>query len=255
MRNLLIIISLISLISCTESESTNGKKSNQVWSKQNRVTFLLNRQDSAMWDLELFNEDLEFMDDELTGPFVSGVFPVPRYDLIGKGSFTGVGSFGYFGQKGYYKTVKDKVLLYNSFSVKKNTVNNDYLGSLDNEVFFQIIVLTNYIDTINFRHCSSEMISRNHPDYLGQGYFKTLNNQIDYSAFITAERKSFAIINTRLFDLSYGKTILIAPQKDKSLRSLQIKLPEMSTNEIDTYTDSLLKERNVIDFFTYQGNI
>ena len=255
MRNLLIIISLISFISCTESESINERKSNTVWSKQNREAFLLNRQDSSMWDIELFNEDLDYMDDQLTGPFVSGVFPVPKYDLIGKGSFTGVGSFGYYGQKDYYKTIKDKVLLYNSFFVKKNSINIDNVGSFDNEVFFQIIVLTNNIDTVNFSHLSSEMISRNHPDYLGQGFFKTLNNQIDYSAFITADRESFAIINNRLFDLTFGKTILIAPQKDKSLRSLQIKSPEMSTKELEAYTDNLLKEKKAIEFFSYTGNI
>ena len=255
MKNILIIISLITLISCNDNELINGKKVNPNWSKQSKETYLLNRQDSTMWDIELLNEDLEYMDDEPTGPFVSGVFPVPKYNLIGKGSFAGVGSFGYYGQKNYFKKIKGKVLLYNCFFVKKNLINEAYLDTLENEVFFQIIVLTNYIDTINYNHLSSEIISRNHPDYLGQGFFKTLNNQIDYSAFITADRKSFAIINNRLFDLTYGKTILIAPQKDKSLRSLQIKLPMMSTNELEVYTDNLLKKRKVINFFTYFGNI
>lgn len=103
MRNLLIIISLISLISCNDNEVTNGKKTNPNWSKQSRETYLLNRQDFTMWDLELFNEDLAYMDTESTGPFVSGVFPVPNYNLVGKGSFTGVGSFGYYGQENYFK--------------------------------------------------------------------------------------------------------------------------------------------------------
>lgn len=60
---------------------------------------MLNRLDSSKWNIETFKEDLDYMDDEQTGPFVSGVFPVPKYDLIGKGSF------GYFGQKGYFKLI------------------------------------------------------------------------------------------------------------------------------------------------------
>ena len=59
----------------------------------------------------------------------------------------------------------------------------------------------------------------------------------------------------RLFDLEDGKTILIAPQKDMSLRSMQIKSPDLSNKGIDTYTDELLKDEEVIQFFTKKGNI
>ncbi len=106
-----------------------------------------------------------------------------------------------------------------SFFVGKNALNKDRLKGLKDEVFFQIFVLTDMMDNENDKLTTNIVISRNHPDYLGQGFVKTKNNRIDYVAFTIAENESYAIINTRIFDLRFGKTILIAPQQDKTLIS------------------------------------
>lgn len=37
-------------------------------------------------------------------------------------------------------------------------------------------------------------ISRNNPNYVGQGSFKTRTNKIDYITFLTADRDNHAII-------------------------------------------------------------
>lgn len=59
----------------------------------------------------------------------------------------------------------------------------------------------------------------------------------------------------RLFDLNYGRVILIAPQKDGSLRSMQLMLPIISSNEVKSHVENLLEEKEIIDFFTKKGNI
>lgn len=146
-------------------------------------------------------------------------------------------------------------MLFNSFFVGKNKWNTVEIGEEKDEVFFHIVVLTDHIDTIEYKHLSSETISRNHPDYIGQGFYKTTNNQVDYCAFITAERKTYAIINMRLFDLSHGKTILVTPQKDRSLRKMQVMSPVLSSSRINEYTDTLLEKAEVIAFFTAENNI
>jgi hypothetical protein len=212
-------------------------------------THLSNRENPATWDSTIYANDLEniFAFDL---PFTSGVFPVPNYELLGEGSFKGVGNFGYPGGEGMEIKLGDKTILFNSFFVKKNTLNEAYVDSeKEDEIFFHIVVLTDFVDTTNYTHTMSEVVSRNHPDYIAQGFYKTLNDRIDYAAFLTADRRAYAIVNMRLFDLTKGKTILIAPQKDQSLRSMQIDCPPMSSAEIEEYTKSLVQEKRVKEFF------
>ncbi|HLT52514.1 MAG TPA: hypothetical protein VKZ97_01395, partial [Flavobacteriaceae bacterium] len=98
-------------------------------------------------------------------------------------------------------------------------------------------------------------ISRNHPDYLAQGFVKTKTQTIDYVAFTTAENTAYAIVNTRLFDLSFGKAILIAPQKDGTLKSLQIKSPDLTSNSVMEYTFTLKNKPKIIKFFNNKDTI
>ncbi len=74
-------------------------------------------------------------------------------------------------------------------------------------------------------------------------------------AFLTANRDEFAVVNMRLFNLKLGRIILIAPQKDHSLRSLQLKAPILSTKELAGYLDKILKQDKVKSFFMDKGNL
>lgn len=118
-----------------------------------------------------------------------------------------------------------------------------------------IVMLTDFVDTTNFTHAGGHIISRNNPDYIGQGFFKTRKDEIDYTAFLTADRNEYAIVNMRLFNLKQGRIILIAPQKDGSLRSLQIKTPILDEKELSEYLDKMLTQENVKQFFRDPGNI
>jgi hypothetical protein len=228
-----------------------AQNTTSVWSETLEKKHLQNREDSTKWDLELFREDLKTQNTmgNTEFPMIYGTFPVPKYDLVGKYGWTGLGSGG------YWKNCSDKKIVYSNFNISKNGSNEQFLGDKKNEVFFTIIVLTNFIDSINYTHRSSQIVSRNNPDFVGQGYIKTKDNKVDYTAFITANREQHALVNMRLFNLKNGRFILIAPQTDGSLRSLQLSSPILSTDEIDAYIDKILKKENVIKFFTSKGNI
>ncbi|SDF00518.1 hypothetical protein SAMN05421636_109198 [Pricia antarctica] len=262
MKKLILIITIAIAFSCSDSNPDKvgvidkGENSHHViFPDSLRSLVVKKRQDSSYWDTEMLKTDLSYKNERPTGPFMFGAFPVPNYDLIGKGTFSGLGNFGYSGAGKYYKTIKDKIILYNSFFVKKNNLNQKRLQNRKDEIFFQILVLTDTIDSVDFSHVGSEIISRNHPDYVGQGFYKTKNSTIDYVAFTTPENESYAIVSTRLFNLDFGKTILIAPQKNGSLRSMQIELPQLSSEEINRFTDKLLEEDRIVEFFTKPGNI
>ncbi len=262
MNKLILIITIATVFSCSDSNSDKIRVINEgdnsllvVFPDSLRSLVVQKRQDSSYWNAEMLEADLSYKNERPTGPFVFGAFPVPNYDLIGKGTFSGLGNFGYSGAGKYYKTIKTKIILYNSFFVKKNRLNQKRLQKRKDEIFFQILVLTDTIDSVDFSHVGSEIISRNHPDYVGQGFYRTKSATIDYVAFTTPENESYAIVNTRLFNLNFGKTILIAPQKNGSLRSLQIESPQLSSEEVNQFTDKLLEEGIVVDFFTKPGNI
>lgn len=90
---------------------------------------------------------------------------------------------------------------------------------------------------------------------MGQGQFNTKDSKVDYIAFLTADRNNYAIVNGRLFNLRLGRTVLIAPQKDGTFRSMRIDSPLMSADDIRTYVDSLITEPKVRSFFAAPGNI
>ena len=247
MNRLLLFLAIqLVVLSCSNTISIVNSKDNQ-WNNQKREQHLNNRNDATSWDRTMLEENRLLIDDGDYGPFEIGVFPEPKYSLIGKGSFKGGGY-----ETGKFQ-IKDKKILMSSFFVKHNVLNQDRLKDMKDEVFFQVLILT---DTLNNDQLTGNIItSRNHPDYLGQGFVKTINNRIDYAAFITAENNAYAIINTRVFDLRFGKTILIAPQKDKTLRSLQIESPKMSSDMIINYMESLLKDEKALKFFENKDNI
>lgn len=249
----LIIIGLLILIfSCTEKNDEKikeDKTQNKFWNDSIAQNHFNNRNDSLTWDMEMFNSELSNKSEPSIDPINFGVFPNPDYDLLGEDSFKGLGVAG------TYKEIGDKTIQYTSFFVKKNELNKDDLGERNNDVFFNIIILTDTLDTQNYNLKSGAIISRNHPNYIGQGSIITKENKIDFVAFQTIEDHAYAIVNMRLFNLKYGNTILIAPQKDQSLRSLQLNIPNMEFEQIDAKMDDLLKKENVNSFFKHPNNI
>ncbi len=159
---------------------------------------------------------------------INGVFPVPDYKYADS-TFVGLGNSGSW--KGL--KLKDKTLIHHSFFVSRCDVNKKFIPTKENEVFFTILSLTDSIDTKKFKHTNVDITSRNHPHYTGQGFIKTKENQIDFTAFLTADRNEYALVNMRLFDLRIGRIILVAPQKDGSFRSLQLESPILSSQEMD----------------------
>jgi len=221
------------------------------WNKKVEEKHLKNRQDSSTWDAELLRRDIEANKERVAKPIRYGAFPVPKYELLGKESFKGVGNGGNFSGI----DVDGKKILYSYFFVNKNSFTQKFVGDKPNEVFFTIITLTDFIDTINYSHAGVQIISRNNPDYIGQGFFKTKSDEIDYTAFLTANRDEYAIVNMRLFNLKNGRIILIAPQKDGSLRSMQINPPILDDKELPNYIDTILKQEDIKHFFTDVNNI
>ncbi|MEQ9266562.1 MAG: hypothetical protein RLN81_15135 [Balneolaceae bacterium] len=246
MGKTIIFLLLIFSFNCKAQEEKPEFK----WDLEQERIHNENRNDSTTWNYEIWKDDT--LDLELKGkPIISGVFPVPKYELIDS-TFNGLGYSGNW--TGY--DLKDKKIVHHSLYVTKNGVNKEYISDKANEVFFTIAVLTDSVDLKGYTHTNVGITSRNHPHHVGQGFVKTKSNEIEFVSFITADRNNYALINMRLFDLKIGRIVLIAPQKDGTLRSLQLNSPIMSSEEIDKYIEELMSnDKTVIDFFTKAGTI
>ncbi|MEW7277776.1 hypothetical protein ABW636_04195 [Aquimarina sp. 2201CG1-2-11] len=219
------------------------------WDTEAKKKNEMHRRDSSSWDQRIFKMDLKYFEEKKIS---QGIFPVPKYDLVGEKSFIGLGYDGNF--KGL--AIHNKHFLYNCFYAKKNKFNKSFIKDIEQDVFFIIVVSTDFIDTQKFSHSSSLISSRNHPNYLAKGYYKTKKNTIDFNAFISGDRDAYAIINERIFDLTIGKMIVIVPQKDGSLRSMQIEIPQLSIEKTKEYVENMLKEdADMINFYSCKGCI
>lgn len=248
--SLFYTLSLFFTMIVMSSNAQHQKKRSFDWNQSKKKQYIKNREDSLSWSKK--NLSIDMKDLEISGkPMIEGVFPVPDYRLSGSKNIAGNGNTGnYTGIR-----LKDKTIIYNGFYIGKSDINQDYIGDKPDELYFIIVTLTDSIAKDGYSHMESTVSSRNYPDFIGQGSIKTKTNQIDFIAFLTADRNNYAMVNLRLFDLKLGRIILIAPQKDGSLRSMQLQDKQLASNELEPYVTELLKRNEIITFFTNKNNI
>lgn len=245
MKNYPLFVLCLIVFSCSPGDKTETMTVPE-WTESNARQHVLNRENPETWDMKMLNDDIGhiayYKESQL--PF-TGVFPEPHYEIQMKGTFTGSGNVGGEVQ------LEGRNIFYNSFFTGRNINNAPYIGEKEDEIFFLILVLTDMEEDEYNSHISS----RNNPDIMGQGRFDTKDSKVDYIAFLTADRDNYAIVNGRLFNLRFGRTILVAPQKDGTFRSKQIDSPLMEADDVSAYVDSLVVESKVRSFFTAPGNI
>lgn len=101
-------------------------------------------------------------------------------------------------------------------------------------VKFNILWVTDRDDSKMRR---TNIVLRNYPHYLVTGTQKTSQGAIDWVQMDLADGSNFAIINQRYFDLEFGKTMVVVPFKDGSLRFLQLQ-PSIGPLAEDRFIDA-----------------
>jgi hypothetical protein len=235
------------------SVSTQGlcQDTIKVWSEFEKQ-HLKNQEDSTTWSKELLQRDIDdSVNNRTHKPFRRGAFPVPKYELAGYYRYKGEGSSG-----GSFPNYYGKRLTYHVYSKGATEATKELLKEKPNEAFFIIVSLIGYADTAKGLDGGLFILSRNNPDVICQGYFNTQNkDEIDYMAFITGDRQEFAVVNLKLFNLKNGRIILVAPQKDHSLRFLQIHTPLMAANDVQGYLNKLVEQDRIKAFLQSKGSL
>lgn len=219
-----------------------------------RIKQIENIKNPELWDMERMKGDIKDINERL--PIRDGAFPVPHYNSLFGFDYRGGGEVNNRMARSlpeYRINVEDKEIVFTSFHIGNSPF---YQEEKRNTAFFTIISVTDTVDTDNFALGSSYFLSRNHPDYGGEGSFITKDNKVEFVAFTTPDKGSFAVVNMRLFHLEYGNIILVTPQKDGSFRSLQIQGSVPAAGDsFDYIRRNVLQREGVIKFLTADGVI
>lgn len=240
----LILLLLSSLYSYSQDLSTTTKA-------EIRVKQIENINNPALWNMKRMKADIAPINDHY--PIRNGAFPVPYYNSLGY-NYGGGGSISNHFSRSLSKyriKLDGKELGFTSFHIGNSPL---YSKNQRDKTFFTLITVIDTVNTKNFAIGGTAFLSRNHPDYGGEGSFMTKNNKVDFVAFTTPDKGSFAIVNMRLFHLEHGNIILVNPQKDGSFRSLQINGDVPTNEEVYNYLrNDILKRKNVVTFFAKDG--
>jgi len=233
-------------ISCSRTKSVTKPvlKSEYLWTYEDARLYNKNQFDTSQWDMDLLQEEIswEKPDWPTQSPIEHLPFPVAKYRA------------GY-ASKSISLSIQDKKIVGTTFAT--GTYNKYLEGIYDPEkqenfIFFNILILTNLPD---WENASNGIYSRNYPHHTCQGRQKTSIGSVDWLAMHLATNEKFAVVSMKYFNLAFGQTILVAPQKDGSVRFKQIMLPNVSISYIDKYVKELESDSQTVAFFMDGNNI
>ena len=229
-----------------------------VWTQADAADYVIRHNDSATWDMELFAEDLADENDTAWSQSLEPALhplptPVPAYN------------WGFVNMRITELKIADKTILgatyayaYDQYRHKPTEDSLAYYGT-----FFNIFVLT---DTVGDNTRALMVNSRNAPHYLGTGKQLTSIGPVEFAQLSLASGENFAIVSQQYFDLRQGRTVLVAPLRNGSVRFLQLADSpesmrsgaagdEYNNEVIQSFQQQLETDARVIAFFTQAGTL
>jgi len=198
--------------------------------------------DTTTWNTSFLKNDITYFggdSSEFEEDFPLRILPFPVVDY--KFGATGAGEF--FIDEQYKLSIS-------YFLIGKHDYNkNEFEDGVTHHTFFNLIVLTDTLDPEEYTLVDNYVTSRNHPDYVGQGTIQTKNINLDYVCFHRPDHTSYAIIGTKIFDLSEGHTIVAVVKEDTSVHFMQLDTPKIPINQVEPYITQLVKQELLLRFF------
>lgn len=192
--------------------------------------------DSSKWDKELFAQDIEtynqYAEIFQSYPLNKSPFPVAEYD---------------------YAVSSVPFVIEHDGHIFKGVRIGEYKNPKSEEVVdkLTLLVLTNDKDAEE----STLVDSRNHPYLTAQGYFEVSNNKYDWVFAASPDGFSTLVLNMKLFDLRFGETVIIYPQKDRSFLYHQIDDSPNNYDGFEAFEKSLILNESIESQLKSGGNI
>ncbi len=191
-------------------EPTNGR---DLWTLEDGRAYAHRNYDPSKWNPDRLKGDLEAVRENKhpIKPALSDYpSPVADYDW-------GYGMIGKLETRIGERTLKGTTVGYaidSKYHPEPAAVKGDYFATR-----FNLLILTDHLANDG---TANHIVSRNYPHYLATGSQLTSQGRIDWVQLTMADGRNLAIISQRVFDLEFGKTIVVIPHDDGSLRFLQL---------------------------------
>lgn len=217
------------LLACQVNKSTISNQtavSKKKWSIEQLQLRANQYLDTAQWDQKLLRQDVttynKYADQFRDFPLNQSPFPVAKYE------------YSVFSTP--FNIVTDNLVF-------KGVSLGEYEQTKDSKQIYKLslLVLTNNINAEE----STWVNSRNYPYLTAQGYFKTVKNKFDWVLSASPDGYSTLVFNMKLFDLRFGETILIYPQKDHTFFYQQIQLSPNDYKHFEQYKKAILQNPKV----------
>jgi hypothetical protein len=196
------------------------------------------------WDTKTLEMEIENLEKypALDLPLFDSPFPTPEYASPGNGNGTIETEIG-----------GKNIIGHNVFIGRGEHSEHLFKNAEDTYItYFTILTISDGKETEN----PVMATSRNHPHYLSQGSLNTsTKSRVDWIATQLADKNAYAIVNSRFFDLRVGRLILVAPQKDGSIRFYQTDASPMDSAELKKFIEALKTDRKTMGFFNNEDNI
>lgn len=241
MNRIVLTIIAIGLIfsSCQEKDKNDALSDNpevKEWDVKKLNSRAIQHLDSTEWDLKLFEQDIETYgkySEVFNGyPLNKSPFPVAAYDYS-------VSSIPFTIETG--ANILKGVCIGAYEHPESETINHK----------LTLLVLTNDKDSKE----NTLVDSRNYPYLTAEGTFEVRNNEFDWVFSASPDGFSTLILNMKLFDLRFGETIIIYPQKDKSFLYGQIKDSPNNYGSLKEFKKKIMDNPEVKNQLESQKNI
>lgn len=183
-------------------------------------TRFLHNQDSNFWDKQLLKQDLEsfhkFKEAFEFYPILKSPFPVTQYDFA-------VSSQPFSGKiNDYY---------YSGVNI------GEYLNTNSDSIKTRLTLVV--LSKTEIAKESTLVESRNYPYLTAQGFFTLINTKFDWVFNSSPDGYSTLNLNMKLFDLRFGQTILIYPQKNQAFFYEQLIKSPQNLDSMTTFLNEL----------------
>lgn len=212
------------LIACRPEAKHNPETQSNPWNLEKLAKRAISNEDSALWDRQLFNQDIEtyqkYSEVFKAYPLNKSPFPVAEYDYA-------VSSIPieFDSEQGHFKGVRIGA----------------YKDSLMEETEDKLCLLIRCSDSTAEE--SSLVESRNYPYLTAQGMFQCESHEFDWVFASSPDGYSMLLLNMKLFDLRFGETVLIYPQGDGSFTYQQIQENPNNYKDMKAFYSAVLESR------------
>lgn len=236
MRFFLFLTILSFFISCQKKKKDDKLFTTTKWTYESLNQHALRQMDSSKWDKEIFDQDIELFKNYPNVfndyPTNKSPFPVVDYE---------------------YAVSSEPFIIKNENAILKGYRIGEYESFESDKIIDKLIllILTNDEKSDD----ATYVISRNYPYLTAEGYFKTAIDTYNWVFSSSPDGFSTLFVNTKLFDLRFGQTIIIYPQKDGSIRFHQLKVLPSDYIDFEQFKNVILSNSKVKNQLLSKDNI